>query len=171
MRRALWLPGFVLLVGLAALAVAAVRAERTGGKEGGPATAPDRESATAAVQAFLRLAAHLQGSGGDLRFAERIPAAGEVIDELVASAQFGRHLGQVEEPRLIRIVVRSANDAARGRIEVITREYWTTRVITADGKVREIRTDVLDARYLVVRDGPAWKVAYWTLGDGKPGRS
>jgi hypothetical protein len=119
------------------------------------------------VKLFLRLSAHLQGSGGDPRFAERIPASSEVIEELLANVRFSNRVGRIEESRLQRVDVGEVAPIGTDRVEVATREYWVTRIISAAGSVMETRSDVVTARYVVQRAASGWRVVEWALtGDG-----
>jgi hypothetical protein len=148
-------PGGVVLVGGAlALAAAAwnaadpVREERASGAELG--------AAVETVRTFVTLASHLRGSGGDERFAERIPAEPGVLAELEADLELGQQLGD-QDARLVHADVKDVRPVARGLVEVRTREYWVTEGDEAE------RANVLTVRYVLRREWSAWKVADWDL--------
>ena len=153
----------VVVTGLAALAVAGTLEARGGAGHAPALSDDDRAAAGEAALMFARLVAHLQGSAGDPRFAERIRAAPDVVDEAVAAADVARRAGHVEEPRLIRAETRRVAAEVGGGAEVTTREYWITRVISADGAVVETRSDVLDVSYVVQRAPGGWDVVAWDL--------
>lgn len=150
----------VLIAGLVALGAAGVRAAGARSERVEPPEA-DRRGAEAAVQLFLKLAAHVQGSSGDPRFAERLPAAPPVIEELVAGVAFATHADRIEEPRLVRSEILRSASTDGDRIQVDAKEYWIIRVIASDGRVLETRSDVVRARYLVGREAAGWQILGW----------
>jgi len=92
-----------LAIGVALLGVAAAEA-----RLGGSAlrvTQEDRDGAVEAVRQVVTLSSHLVRSSADQRFVDRIPAATEVVEEMVADVAFTRHEGRMEEPQPVRIQV------------------------------------------------------------------
>lgn len=122
----------------------------------------DRASAARTVVEFLQIAAHFYSSSGDRRFAERIPATPEVLEEMQRDAAYVAHNGRVQEATLARIEVVAVTAVGDDRVEVRTREFWTTRwIFRADGRVDGVRSDVVRVRYRLVRDGSVWRVVQW----------
>jgi hypothetical protein len=154
-----------LAVGLALLMVGVLAARSTAERSLEP-TAEERSAALETVRALLSLTAHLRGSGGDPRFAERIPAAAPVREELQRDAEFTLHLGVLEEARLVQLDVRGVRRVAPGRLEVDTTEYWVTRTLPRGGEAPGTRSDVVLARYVVGRQPGGWVVLDWELAPG-----
>jgi hypothetical protein len=154
----------VAVAGLALLAAASVPAARAA-RAARDLPQADRRAATAAVQSFLTLSAHLRGSGGDPRFAERLPASEAVVGELMDEIAYLRHAGRLDEPRLVRSEIREVKPEADGLAAVRTKEYWITRDVREGG---EVRSDVVLARYTLARDGAAWRVVDWSVDPDRP---
>jgi hypothetical protein len=151
----------VLLAGALALAAGAWRASSSG--EGGAPAVADARAASEAVVRYLQLAAHLQRSGGDERFAERLPATREAIADLLAEGDAQARAGRSERARLVRADVRGVTRRAPDAVEVSTREYWITQGGGAGSGPERPRSDVVEARYAVVRAPGGWRVAGWRL--------
>jgi len=136
----------------------------------GALTDADRRGATDAVQLFLTLSNHLRAADGDPRFAERLPASEEVVDELIRDLEFLRHAAREEEARLVRSEIRDVRAAGDGRATVRTKEYWVTRQLTAPSPtLPQTYSDVVLARYAVRREAGGWRVESWHIdmdGDG-----
>ncbi len=150
----------VFAVGACALGVAAWRASSVERRD---LEQRDRAAAVEAVRAFVSLSAHLRGSGGDRRFAERVPAAPAVVDELVADAKEGRRLGRLDQSRLVQADVRRVREVGLEMVEVTTKEYWVTRDSSDSSRYR---SDVVPVRYVVRREGGAWRVVDWNVEAG-----
>jgi hypothetical protein len=148
----------VLLAAALALGAAAWRARAVPPA----ALAPeDQKAAADAVYLFLALGSHLRGTDGDPRYSERLPAAAEVVDEMVGEIRWVRGRGRVEEPRLVRGEVRVVDALGPDEARVRTKEFWVTRELsTPDGAPR---SDVVLAKYVVRRDGSGWRVVDWDL--------
>ncbi|HSN90496.1 MAG TPA: hypothetical protein VLS93_04650 [Anaeromyxobacteraceae bacterium] len=160
----------VLAVGLSLLAWSALAAARREGPAGAWLDGAAREGAVEAARRFAALSAHLHGSGGDPRFAERLDADEAVVAELLAEVAFARHAGRVEEPRLVRLEALEVRAAGAEVAEVRAREFWVTRTVAAGRE--EIRSDVVATRTAMRRGGAGWRVAGWTVeipGDGEGG--
>ena len=139
----------------------------------GALTDADRRGAADAVRLFLTLSAHLRTAGGDPRFAERLPASDEVVDEVLQDITFLRHAAREEEARLVRSEVRDVRGEGDGRATVRTKEYWVTRELTAlPPALPQTYSDVVLARYAVRRETGGWRVESWRIdmdGDGDGG--
>jgi hypothetical protein len=153
----------VLAIGLGVLGASGWRAAARARAEGVAASEPERAAVWDTVHLYLKLVAHLHGSGGDPRFAERLPAAPEVVGEALEDVRFVGHAGRVEEPRLIRAELRDVRREGAERYEVEAREFWVTRSISADGEVLGTRSDVVIGRYAVRRLPGGWKVVAWDV--------
>lgn len=162
MRRIPLVPVLVLVAGLAALSGSAWRAARAPGRAQ-PVSDAARKAVSEAVYGYVKLVAHLHGSGGDRRFAERLPAGPEVVGEALADVQFATHAGNIEEPRLIRAELRDVRPAGFETYDVELKEFWVTRTIAAAGDVLGTRSDVVIARYRVQRGPGGWRVVAWDL--------
>lgn len=130
-----------------------------------PAETPEVREATGTVRRFLSLLSHLHGTGGDPRFAERLPATETIVGEVMADIEFARHRGQREEPELVRLEVARAAPAGEGRVEVHTKEYWVVRAYRLEGEeaVGPAASQILHGKYLVRLDGTVWRVAAWDI--------
>ncbi len=158
MRRLFRPELLVLVAGGVALAASAWRAAAEPERRSIPQR--DRDDAIAAVRSFVSLSSHLRGSGGDERFADRIPADPAVVAELVSEVELSRRLGLHEESRLVRADAREVRHVGPYLVEVRMKEYWVMRSGPGGS---DVRPDVLPVRYLLRRDGGAWKVADWDL--------
>lgn len=126
----------------------------------------DQRAAAEAVHQFRTLAAHWYGTGGDRRFAERLPATPPVIDELRSDIEYVRQNGRIETPRLMRLDVTSVEVRSEAAAEVKTREMWVTEFHwIAGGTSDATRSDVLFVRYRLLRDGARWLVSAWDPTD------
>jgi hypothetical protein len=124
----------------------------------------DKKSATEAIRLTLTLMAHLHASGGDPRFAERIPASDGVVAEMMADVEYVKRNHRRQDMTLEDLEVLSAETVGTSRVEVVTRESWRVgyQVIGTDA-VEPTRQHVTRGRYLVVRDQTGWRVAGWAV--------
>lgn len=143
-----------------------------GGNEPPDAELPEVEQEAAAdtVHLTLNLMRHLYLSGGDPRFADRMPASDGVKEEMLADIVYlgQRHLMQDSE--LLRLDVMSVETLAPDRLELVTRELWRFRVLRADGtgEVEPAHNRTVEAAYLVARGGSGWRVESWRLEEQEP---
>ncbi|WP_242393099.1 hypothetical protein [Anaeromyxobacter oryzisoli] len=160
---------FVGVAGLALLCGAVVEASSRR-EDGTWLDAASREAAARSAALFASLSGHLRASGGDRRFAERLPADDGVVSEVLADIAFVQHQGREERPQLVQFEVREVKPVAPGLAEVRAREFWVTRS-TRDGA--SSRSDVVPVRYAVRRDGRGWRVADWDIDveDGSASRA
>lgn len=125
-----------------------------------------QKGAIEAVHLYLTLSTHLYRSDGDPRFAERVPAAGPLVEETLADIRDLASLGIRREPVLLKFEVGDVTPAGPDRALVRTRESWITRTSTTDGSEAEPpRPQLLFATYRVARDGPQWRVEGWDPDD------
>ncbi len=145
-----------------------------GGDDAPAADEAEQKAAADAVHRTLTLMRHLYLSGGDPRFADRMPAADGVKEEMLADIVYlgRRHL--LQDPDLQRLDVMPVEILAEGRLELRTRELWRFRVLRAGGEeVEPQREQTVEATYLVTRGGSGWRVEGWQLeapaGDAERG--
>lgn len=138
------------------------------GRGGGPPPLPaaDQQAsddAVAAVRAFVTLYGHLHSAGGDPRFAERLPASPETVQEVLDDIAYLQHRGLAQDHRLAGLEVISVEPRRADSIEVRTKEYW----IVASRRVQDGRPAAAAAssvghyRYLVDRASTGWRVTAW----------
>lgn len=127
----------------------------------------DRRAAADTVATMLSLMRHFYLSGGDPRFAERLPASAGLIDELRSDVDYLARNHRVQEPELERLVVLSVEAVGDGadldRVEVKTRERWRFRVLWASDRsqAEPPRERTVDGRYYLVRTNAGWRVEGW----------
>ncbi len=125
----------------------------------------DQKAAADALHLTLELMGHLYRSGGDPRFADRMPASDGVKEEMLADILYLGRQHLLQDTELRRLDVMSVDRLGEGRLELRTRERWRFRVVRADGSgaVEPPRTRTVEAAYLVVRGGSGWRVEGWRL--------
>lgn len=140
-----------------------------GGREELPTA--ERQAATDTVHLLLSLMRHLYLSGGDPRFAERLPAADGLVEEMLEDVAYLGRNHRVEDPELRSFEVLSVEELEEGRLEVETRELWTFRVLWAvSGEEAEpARVRVVYGRYLLERRGAGWQVEGWDFAEAAGG--
>jgi hypothetical protein len=128
-------------------------------------TDEERKSAADAVHLMLSLMRHLYLSGGDPRFAERMPAADGIVEEILADVRYLARNRRVQDIELLRLDVTAVDRLGEGRVEVRTREQWQVRVRWAHGggDSDPPRSEMLHGRYLVVLGGKGWRVEGWEI--------
>lgn len=142
-----------------------------GPAEQAPSTLPeaDRRAAADTVANLLSLMGHFYSSGGDPRFAERMPASPGLLDELRSDVDYLARNHRIQDPELERLVVLSVEpmgpggDGAAERVEVKTLEHWRFHVLWAkDGTPAEAdRERTVRGTYLLVHTGTGWRVEGW----------
>ena len=160
MRTSAW----VMVGGLALLLAAAEDAVREGRADRAWFDDGAREEAFRGAATFATLTAHLRASGGDPRFADRIPADPPVVAELLSDITVAQHHGLVERAQLVRFEPRAADAVGPELAEVRATEYWVTRSVGAAGEA--VRSDVVAVRYAMRRDAGGWRVADWAFDGG-----
>lgn len=131
----------------------------------------DTEAAVDAVRNVLILIEHFYGTGGDPRFAERIPLSPQALSELQADVEYLRKNRRRQEPRLQRLEVLDTRALSADRVEVKTKEYWIHRIFWLDGSGEEAEpphSQVITTTYMVVRRDGTWWVERWELDNEAP---
>ena len=134
----------------------------------------DRKDVEATLQLFHRISGHYYGSGGDPRFAERLPALEGVVRELQADVTYLRENGRKQELVLGRLDVLSVELLGEGRFEARTREYWHVSTLwIKDGSLAGPPVVVKSlGRYLVARGTQGLRVEAWDpVLDEEPGET
>jgi len=135
-------------------------------------TPPDRQLATDeqkqaadVVHLMLTVMSHLYASGGDVRFAERLPAAQGVIDEMLVDIDYLARNHRLQEMTLDRLEIVSVERSGEGRLEVHTRERWQVRFLGTDGEgeVDPPLRQTAHGKYLLVKSGRGWRVEGWEV--------
>lgn len=123
----------------------------------------ERREATGAVYLTLSLMRHFYASGGDPRFAERMPASDLVRGEMQADIDYLERNRRRQEPELTAFDVVAVETLGAERAEVRTRESWTTRIFWAEGggEAEPPHRQTLDGEYLVTRQAGGWRVEAW----------
>jgi len=127
----------------------------------------DRADAGRAVYLMLTIMGHLYSSGGDARFAERMPASDAVIEEMLEDIEYLSANHRRQDPELKQLEIRSVEALTPDRLELRTRELWSFRFLWLDGGRASDppRIEVLHSRYLVVRTQSGWRVEGWRFDD------
>jgi hypothetical protein len=123
--------------------------------------------AVAAVEQTLQLMGHFYGTGGDPRFAERIPASEAVLAEMAEDIDYLRRNHRRQEPSLQGLEILSVRALDEMRAEVRTKEFWIHRVywITDGGEAEPPHSQVLWGTYLVAHRGQKWRVEGWEVSE------
>lgn len=137
-----------------------------GGKPEEELSQEELQAAADAVTLTLSLMRHFYASGGDPRFADRMPAGEAVLSELRSEVEYldrnhRRQLLTLEDYEVTAVEPRGKN-----RVEVRTREHWSVHtLLISDGReVDPRRASRLQGTYAVVRQGHAWRVEGWDFG-------
>lgn len=125
----------------------------------------ERQEAAGAVYLTLSLMRHLYASGGDPRFADRMPASQAVLAEMLSDVEYLERNRRRQDPVLEHLEVLAVDELAPGRVEVRTRERWAVRVLWAEGgtDAEPPRSQLVHGKYLVARRGEEWQVEGWDL--------
>jgi hypothetical protein len=171
----------IILGGLAAFMVLAVAQQWGyfssvwfGGEADIPQTSEEEKTEAAeAVRNILVLLEHYYGTGGDPRFAERIPVSQRVLQDLQADVEYLRRNRRRQEPMLQRFEVVDVSASGPGRMTVTTREYWIHRIFWLDGSGEEAEpphSQVISSTYSMRKQPQGWWLDRWTMSaNGPPG--
>lgn len=123
----------------------------------------DEVEALATVRTALAMMAHYYSSGGDPRFAERMPVGPELLDELRVDAEYLARNRRFQESRLQKLELLSVVSAGEGRLELNTREYWVHRTFWSDSREESDppRSGILHARYDLLLENSGWRIFGW----------
>ena len=132
-------------------------------QEESPVSEDDQRAGVKTINLYLTLSSHLYGTGGDPRFAERIPASPDVIDETLREISYLRSHHFIEDPVLQRMDPIDVKGLGPGMLEIRTKEYWIIRrYFIGTTEVRGTRSDVVFNVYRLSRTGSNdWQVVAW----------
>jgi hypothetical protein len=134
----------------------------------------DEASAAEAVRNILVLLEHYYGTGGDPRFAERIPVSPQVLRELQADVEYLSRNRRRQEPHLQRFEILEVSGAGPDRVTVRTKEYWIHRIFWLDESGDEAEpphSQVVTSTYYMRRHSQGWRLEKWDMAAGAPLRS
>ena len=123
----------------------------------------DHEAAGETVRQTLALMRHFYSSGGDSRFAERMPVSDGIREEMMADVAYLSRNHRRQDPVLMRMEVKTVEPVGRDGLEVRTREFWQIHWYSlVDGEeTDEPHWQVVEGRYLTTRTGRGWRVESW----------
>jgi len=125
----------------------------------------ERRAAVDSVRLVLNLMRHLYVSGGDPRFAERMPAARGVLDEMLSDINYLARNHRRQDPVLKNLEITSIVEIGDGGLDIRTRELWQfhTLWLTGDEEAEPPRAHLVHGRYLVSSGSHGWRVEAWEL--------
>ncbi len=126
----------------------------------------DGEEAVATLREFMTLATHLAKSG-DERFAERIPASPDLVEEILADVAFAAEAGRSEDLQPVQLQIEAVKPSRPEGVEVLAKEYWVFRTsrLRDVPLAPQVRADVVRVRYVLAREGTRWRVVGWNVED------
>jgi len=125
----------------------------------------ERAQAEATLRQVLSLERHFYASGGDTRFAERMPVGDGLREEMADEAAYLSKNHRRQQLDLHQLEITEVRRLDDEHLELRTREYWTIRTLDAAG-IRETdpaRAEVIAGRYLLTRAGDTWRVEQWEI--------
>ncbi len=127
-------------------------------------TEDERAAAEDSLRLLLSVMGHFYRSGGDSRFAERMPAAAWVVEEMQADVDYLRRNRRVQDPQLERMEVVSLESLSEDSIEMRTRELWRFEILwVTGGEAEPARVQWVQGRYLLARRPRGWRVEGWEI--------
>lgn len=125
----------------------------------------EKKAASDAVYRMLALAEHFYASGGDPRFAERMPVSDAVVEEMITDVRYLGRNHLVQFPSLERLDVTAVRDLGEGKVEIHTRELWEIeqRGVTDEMSHAPSRPHRTKRKYLLSRGPRGWKVEGWDI--------
>lgn len=142
---------------------------RPGESGTGPAPPPEisdgeRRGVEDALRHYLTLTRHLYASGGDPRFADRLPAAAQVVEELMTDVVYLQHNQRRQELSLMQLEILDL-ELRQDRARVRTEELWIIR--TFHTLLRQPadppRSAKFRVEYFLAREARGWRVEGWDL--------
>jgi hypothetical protein len=123
----------------------------------------DLREAAEAVRTTLVMMRHLYTSGGDVRFAERMPASDAMVREMLDDIDYLHRNRRVQDPNPRSIDIREAIAIDAEHVEIRTRELWDIRTTWLDGGAKSDppRITVVHGLYRVRRSSSGWTVQSW----------
>jgi len=123
----------------------------------------EKKAAADTVYQMLTLMEHLYASGGDPRFAERMPTSEVVRQEIQADLEYLRQNRRRQEMTLDRLEITGIEAPAADRVQIETRETWSVRIAwEGEGAVAESgHGRRVYGTYRLTRDDRGWRVEGW----------
>lgn len=127
----------------------------------------ERKSAADTVYEMLTLMEHFYGSGGDRRFAERMPASATVVNEMIEEVQYLGRTHRIQDMSLERLEVTAVEPVREETMEIHTREFWNIQFHQAvgGGGAEPQHPYLLYRKYLLSRRAGVWTVEGWDLSE------
>jgi hypothetical protein len=125
-----------------------------------PAQDENEARGLAVVRESLALMAHYYSSGGDQRFAERMPVSPVLLEEFRQDVEYLSRNNRYQDCSLQKLELLSAVSVGQDALELKTREFWIHRTFWSDGQGESDppRSDILYPRYRLVRDNAGWRI-------------
>jgi hypothetical protein len=127
-----------------------------------------------AVRDILVLLEHYYGTGGDPRFAERIPVSPQVLRDFQADVEYLKRNRRRQEPRLQRLEIVDVSTTGTGRATVRTKEYWIHRIFWLDeegGEAEPPHSQVINSIYHLSKQSQGWRLDRWEIDTRAPPRA
>jgi hypothetical protein len=136
----------------------------------GETSESERKAASDTVYEMLTLMEHFYGSGGDRRFAERMPASATVVDEMIEEVQYLGQTHRIQDMSLERLEVTAVEPVREETMEIRTREFWSIQFHQAmgGGRAEAQHPYLLCRKYLLSRGAGGWTVEGWDLSEPEP---
>jgi hypothetical protein len=130
----------------------------------------DQQAAEEAVLSSLTVMRHFYASGGDDRFAERMPASEVFIREMAEDVEYLMANRRLQDPELKHLETLGIRALSADQVEIRTKEIWLVRTLWIDGsgEADPAEWQVLHARYLVGRTPVGWMVQAWEISEPLP---
>lgn len=127
----------------------------------------ERKDAADTVYQMLALMEHFYASGGDPRFAERMPASQMLVEEMTSDVEYLGRNHRLQEPSLERLDVIAVDGLGEGRAQVHTREIWKVqyRWVKDGGSIDSSSSQSVERKYLLRHGSRGWSVEGWDLPD------
>jgi hypothetical protein len=123
----------------------------------------EKKAASDTVYEMLKLMEHSYSSGGDPRFAARMPASDAVLGEIQVDLDYLRQNHRRQEIALDRLDVVEIHPVDADRVEIQTREIWSVRVdwIRERDEAEPAARRLVHGTYRLSRGGRGWRVESW----------
>jgi hypothetical protein len=130
----------------------------------------EKKLASDTVREMLTLMGHFYATGGDPRFAERMPASSAVMEEMKADVDYLARNHRVQTPTLNRLEVTSVEPIDEAHVEVRTRELWIIRLRWGRGSQdsEPPQPSIAYGKYLLGWEPRGWQVKAWDLSEPGP---
>jgi hypothetical protein len=127
----------------------------------------EKKLASDTVREMLTLMGHFYATGGDPRFAERMPASSAVMEEMKADVDYLARNHRVQIPSLNRLEVTSVEPVDEEHVEIETRELWIIRLRWGRGSrdSEPPQPSIAYGKYLLARGPQGWQVKAWDLSE------